>query len=72
MDIFFYLANGSPSSFETSVYLLQLDATSQKIVITIVTVLTTSNLEPNFVKQIKLCQIKWAGNVEHTGSMRNE
>jgi hypothetical protein len=53
--------------FETSVYiyLLLLDATSQKLVISIVTVVTTSNLAPNFVKQIKLRQIKWVRNVEH-------
>ena len=48
---------------ETSVYiyLLQHDATSQKIVVCIVTVVTTRNLAPNFVKEIQLRQIKWVG-----------
>jgi hypothetical protein len=60
------------SAFETSVhiYLLQHDATFQTTVTSIVTVMTTTNLAPNFVIQIQLRQIKWVGNVECTRSMR--
>ena len=60
------------SAFERSVYiyLLQPDATSQNIVTSIVASVTTTNLSPNFVKQIKLRQMKRVGNVVRTRGMR--